>query len=109
MGLEGSKAVHLISVCQAGKAKITCIGWARNRTGRRAPQLAKPGTPWETLSLDGLKIGENDKKPDLPRELTFLEVETALPKLSPLPASGGFGYVGHFQTSGHGILTGEQR
>ncbi|KAK6218723.1 hypothetical protein LQW54_002646 [Pestalotiopsis sp. IQ-011] len=91
MGLEGSKAVHLISVCQAGKAKITCIGWARNRTGRRGPQPAKPGTPWETLSLDGLKISENDKKSDLPRELTFLEVETALPKLSPLPASGGFG------------------
>lgn len=91
MGLEGSKAVHLISVCQAGKAKITCIGWARNRTGRRGPQPAKPGTPWETLSLDGLEIGGNDKKTDLPRELTFLEVETALPKLSPLPASGGFG------------------
>ncbi|ETS76021.1 hypothetical protein PFICI_12965 [Pestalotiopsis fici W106-1] len=91
MGLENSKAVHLISVCQSGEAKITCIGWTRNRTGKRAAVTAKPGTSWEKLSLEGLSLGEKNNKQDLPRELTFLEVETALPKLSPLPATGGSG------------------
>lgn len=91
MGLENSKAVHLISVCQPDETKITCIGWARNRTGKRATESAKSGTTWESLSLEGLSLGEKSHKPDLPRELTFLEVETALPKLSPLPATGGFG------------------
>lgn len=95
MGLENSKAVHLISVCQPDETKITCIGWARNRTGKRATESAKSGTTWESLSLEGLSLGEKSHKPDLPRELTFLEVETALPKLSPLPATGGFGYVGN--------------
>jgi len=28
---------------------------------------------------------------DLPHELKFLDVETALPKISPLPLSGGSG------------------
>ena len=45
------------------------------------------------LDLDDL-IGRNpqmktlDIPPDLPKDLAFLEVENALPKLSPLPSVG---------------------
>ncbi|KAK4106231.1 hypothetical protein N658DRAFT_490835 [Parathielavia hyrcaniae] len=39
--------------------------------------------------LDGERT--SDAAVDLPHELMFLEVETALPKLSPLPVSGGSG------------------
>ncbi|KAI1862462.1 hypothetical protein JX265_009176 [Neoarthrinium moseri] len=95
MGLESSKAVHQIPVCDAAKAKITCIGWARNHAAKRPASSRKPGTTaLNDLSLDGLTLDEKRKKTttlDLPRELAFLEVETALPKLSPLPASGGSG------------------
>ncbi|KAL2125954.1 hypothetical protein VTI74DRAFT_2149 [Chaetomium olivicolor] len=40
------------------------------------------------MQLDG---DSGDVAVDLPHELTFLEIETALPKLSPLPVSGGSG------------------
>ncbi|KAK6077182.1 Anaphase-promoting complex subunit 4 [Seiridium cupressi] len=91
MGFENSKAVHQIPICEAGEAKISCIGWARNQAGKRAPARANSHPSWQGLSLEGLNLGEKKGKPDLPRELAFLEVETALPKLSPLPASGGSG------------------
>jgi anaphase-promoting complex subunit 4 len=94
MGLENSKAVHQIPVCESGKAKITCIGWSRNRAGRRPAASTKDITStWQILSAQGLDPGEKRSTLDLPQELAFLEVETALPKLSPLPASGGSGYV----------------
>jgi anaphase-promoting complex subunit 4 len=94
MGLENSKAVHQIPVCEAGKGNITCIGWARNYAGRRSVKGTKNGhSALQDLSLESLSIGEKGSTLDLTKELTFLEVETSLPKLSPLPASGGSGYV----------------
>jgi anaphase-promoting complex subunit 4 len=93
LGLENSKAVHQIPVCGAGKTKITCIGWARNHAGKRPVASTKDAaSAWHSLSLQGLNVNEKQGTLDLPRELAFLEVETALPKLSPLPASGGSGY-----------------
>ncbi|KAI5928736.1 anaphase-promoting complex component Cut20/Apc4 [Camillea tinctor] len=92
MGLETSKAVHQMPISEAGKAKITCIGWARNNVGAHRGSAAEPSSKaWEDVASHGLYT--RDKKPmlDLPRELTFLEIETALPKISPLPASGGSG------------------
>jgi anaphase-promoting complex subunit 4 len=94
MGLETSKAVHQMTVCEAGKSRITSIGWAQNVAGKRPASASGPHIrTWEQLASEGLDL--NPKKPavDLPRELTFLEIETALPKISPLPASGGSGLV----------------
>ncbi|KAI1781496.1 anaphase-promoting complex, cyclosome, subunit 4-domain-containing protein [Hypoxylon cercidicola] len=94
MGLESNKAVHQMPVCEAAKSKITCIGWARNIAGKRLKSTSTTtSATWEdAVSRD---LFPSDKEVavdlDLPRELTFLEVETALPKLSPLPASGGSG------------------
>ncbi|KAI5859345.1 anaphase-promoting complex, cyclosome, subunit 4-domain-containing protein [Durotheca rogersii] len=92
MGLETNKAVHQIPVCAPGKSKITCIGWARNNAGKRPnPPTTSSTTFWEDALARELFPGGRKTTIDLPRELTFLEVETALPKLGPLPASGGSG------------------
>jgi anaphase-promoting complex subunit 4 len=94
MGLETSKAVHQMTICEAGKSKITSIGWAQNLAGKRQdPTVASSIRTWEQLASQGLDISKKKRAADLPRELTFLEIETALPKLSPLPASGGSGSV----------------
>ncbi|KAH8653357.1 anaphase-promoting complex, cyclosome, subunit 4-domain-containing protein [Xylariales sp. PMI_506] len=89
MGLENGKAVHQIPVCGTEKANITCIGWARNQAGKR--HTPGGGAAWKDISHHGLELGEKVSKIDLPSALTFLEVESALPKLSPLPVSGGSG------------------
>ncbi|OTB05018.1 hypothetical protein M426DRAFT_22367 [Hypoxylon sp. CI-4A] len=92
MGLETSKAVHQMPICEANKSKITCIGWARNNAGKRPDSTAKSSTrPWDDVFSSDLFPSGKNAAVDLPRELTFLEIETALPKLSPLPASGGSG------------------
>ncbi|CAJ2506065.1 Uu.00g001950.m01.CDS01 [Anthostomella pinea] len=92
MGLETSKAVHQMTVRKAGQSKITCIGWTKNNAGRRPNPATKSSvTTWERLASQGLDAHGKKAAVDLPRELTFLEIETALPKLSPLPASGGSG------------------
>lgn len=86
MGLENNKAVHHIEICQhQGPVKIAHIGWgAINITGRSSQTLP-------SHLKDGLSdiFGNRDENTptDLARELTFLEIETALPKISPLPGS----------------------
>ncbi|KAI1128554.1 anaphase-promoting complex, cyclosome, subunit 4-domain-containing protein [Nemania abortiva] len=92
MGLETNKAVHQMTICPAGESNITSIGWAQNLAGKRPVPAARPSVgTWEQLASQGLDLSKKKYAADLPRELTFLEIETALPKLSPLPASGGSG------------------
>jgi anaphase-promoting complex subunit 4 len=102
VGLESSKAVHHIRVvggrdggggggggAAAAGGKIGFIAWGRNATGesqRRDGRLGKGGEQERRILLDGERTG--DVAVDLPRELVFLEAETSLPKLSPLPAGG---------------------
>jgi anaphase-promoting complex subunit 4 len=91
VGLENSKAVHQIHVTDDSSAGIQFIAWSRNHTGRRA-RGRSPATSedWRQL-LGDLQLDDKKEVLDLPHELTFLEVDTALPKLSPLPVSGGSG------------------
>lgn len=92
MGLESSKAVHQMPVCDPAQSKITCIGWARNNAGKRSNIEVNPSIPaWKELSSRGYDLDDMKIVSDLPRDLTFLEIETALPKISPLPVSGGSG------------------
>ncbi|KAI1426225.1 anaphase-promoting complex, cyclosome, subunit 4-domain-containing protein [Xylaria sp. FL1777] len=92
MGLETNKAVHQITICEAGKSNITSISWAQNLAGKRPASATQSSVrTWEQLASQGLDLSRKKPAADLPRELTFLEIETALPKLSPLPASGGSG------------------
>lgn len=84
MGLENSKAAHHIDVCSGSGARISHIGWVCcNITSQTANVLsgdAKDG-------LQELQRLNDTSTADLPREITFLEIETALPKISPLPGS----------------------
>jgi len=92
VGLESSKAVHHIRVGNGAASKIEYIAWSRNQTRRRS---AEPSSTSQLPSRNILLDEEKDLL-DLPHELEFLDVETALPKLSPLPVSGGSGYVTFF-------------
>lgn len=73
------------------------MAWARNLTGKRhfgrEADAAFKGLvdllDFESLSLDDAR-GPNELV-DLPHALTFLEIDTSLPKISPLPVSGGTG------------------
>lgn len=87
MGLENNKAAHSIRVLEGGKAAISHVAWTRNSVSKRGKKDAR-GPSWQSV------LGKEDALPDLPRELMFLEVDTALPKISPLPsASAGSGYL----------------
>lgn len=93
MGLENNKAAHNIRVLEgeARAAAITHVAWVSNSVAaRRAGKdpSAAAGPAWQSV------LGKEADLPDLPRELMFLEIDTALPKISPLPSgSAGSGYV----------------
>ena len=95
VGLESGKAIHHISFgekdAKSGSV-IEYIAWARNLT-RPDPVHKVVDRSWESLLPGDLAAEDKLDVLDLPHELTFLEVDTALPKLSPLPLSGGSGYV----------------
>lgn len=82
MGLENNKAAHNIGVIEPGQAKIAHIGWASNNVTKKSGARMGAGLPtWQGV------LGKDVPAADLPRELTFLEIDTALPKISPLPSS----------------------
>ncbi|KAJ0316790.1 hypothetical protein COL5a_011413 [Colletotrichum fioriniae] len=90
MGLENNKAAHHIRVCGDDTAapNITHIGWSRNTVGRSQKNARQsPAQPWQKLMSEELNLPGSPAPLDLPRELTFLEVDSALPKISPLPSS----------------------
>jgi anaphase-promoting complex subunit 4 len=96
LGFENAKASHQIPIFDKGHSKLAYIAWSRNRIARR-------GKKAKTQSEESwTKLLEHDSEPDtvnkedthvlsLPEELMFIEVDAALPKLSPLPVSGGSG------------------
>ena len=94
MGLENNKAAHHIEVLEPSNgAKIAYIGWSSNRIATQSS--LNLSSILQDGSQEGLDAsGGIHTMVDLPRELTFLEIETALPKISPLPSSSaGTGYV----------------
>lgn len=106
LGVENTKVVHRIKVSQDLKEdnepdSITSIAWARNLTGKRHfGEKSDHSSKLQDLgfsSADGLDLGSsikgtgNDGLVDLPHALMFLEIDSSLPKISPLPVSGGTG------------------
>ncbi|ROT40340.1 anaphase-promoting complex component Cut20/Apc4 [Sodiomyces alkalinus F11] len=95
MGLEYNKAAHHIPICPDSSAKITHIGWARNIIGNPPNAHSHPSqqdqslSSWQHDMARELELGDKERPPpvDLPRELTFLEIDASLPKISPLPSS----------------------
>ena len=93
IGLENSKAVHHIHV--DGAHDFSYIGWSRNQT-KKGAAAANGDTvkQWRNLFGNDATLDGTDNLSDvldLPHELIFLEIETALPKISALPVSGGTG------------------
>lgn len=90
MGLESNKAAHHIKVCGSADNKIVHIAWVScNIYGKQPP--ASSENLRKSVAAD---FGQTDRgcDLDLPQELTFVEVDTALPRISPLPsASAGAG------------------
>lgn len=90
MGLENNKAAHHIRVCgdDTTPPSITHIGWSRNIVGKQQTHFQETTSqPWRKLLSEGLELPGGAAPQDFPRELTFLEVDSALPKISPLPSS----------------------
>ncbi|TID02836.1 Anaphase-promoting complex subunit 4 [Colletotrichum higginsianum] len=90
MGLENNKAAHHIRVCgdDTTPPSITHIGWSRNIVGKQQTHFQETTSqPWRKLLSEGLELPGGAAPLDFPRELTFLEVDSALPKISPLPSS----------------------
>ncbi|PYH96736.1 anaphase-promoting complex component Cut20/Apc4 [Aspergillus ellipticus CBS 707.79] len=75
-------------------AKVTCLGWGVNFTDSKAAQRHLHEAAGQ-VSVDDLLSPDNHPskaasllKADLPRELALLDIESSLPKLSTLPATG---------------------
>lgn len=92
MGLENNKTAHRIRITEDSSVKITHIGWSCNAVNRGDSQ--QPSTSWQDVLAEELDFPGRPPTLDLPRELTFLEIDVSLPKISPLPpGSAGEGYV----------------
>lgn len=104
LGVENTNVVHRLIVAprrrqrqHAGDAdgapgpeRITYIAWERNLAGKR--HFGRHDELNAKLrGLDGSDNAFGDNAADLPHALTFLEIDTSLPKISPLPVSGGTG------------------
>ncbi|CAK7208609.1 hypothetical protein SBRCBS47491_000149 [Sporothrix bragantina] len=83
VGLESPKAVHQIRLYDGTPVAITYVSWAKNLVGSRET--------WQSGLLESHDEQQTSDMLDLPQALLFLEVEDDLPKLPPLPVSGGTG------------------
>jgi anaphase-promoting complex subunit 4 len=93
LGAESSKVVHRIAVDTKGlgPTSVTCLGWVsniiRNKANWDLSQLKAISR--KTGPEGGLDKEEDESSLDLPRDLSLIDIETSLPKLSPLPSIGG--------------------
>ncbi|UNI21530.1 hypothetical protein JDV02_007510 [Purpureocillium takamizusanense] len=85
MGLENNKVAHYIPVCADTGPIITHIGWTNSVSSNSDASRLGASQLTDDLVNDWNNDGAT-LSVDLPKELTFLEVDTALPKISPLPA-----------------------
>ncbi|RDL40755.1 WD40 repeat-like protein [Venustampulla echinocandica] len=86
VGAENSRIVHQFSAGE-GVTGITCVGWGSNLTSRSSSAM-KSATSWERLLSSEAILSENKAYLDLPRDLSQIDIERSLPKLSVLPAGG---------------------
>lgn len=91
VGFENAKAAHQIPIFEKGQSRFAYIAWSRNRILKRSKNAASADGSWARLLDEEVDPQDPEGVLDLPTELTFIEVDTALPKLSPLTVSGGSG------------------
>lgn len=88
VGAESSKTVHQIATGPHGATGITCLGWVSISTGTRRTELgpSKDRSSLQSLFEERLDGAEDQDTLDLPRDLTLIDIESSLSKLSILPA-----------------------
>ena len=93
---QTGKAIHHIDTTSFSASAISCIGWGVTFTqGKALATRLRDSTA--NVTVDDVisrnpKILSLEHVPDLPNDLTFIEIEGNLPRLSPL-SSGGIEYV----------------
>lgn len=101
LGVENTKVVHRINASPgdggaqgARTSQIVHVAWARNLARKRyhAPNAHNlQGLEGLNKNIADARITNEGDLPNLPHALTFLEIDESLPKISPLPVSGGTG------------------
>lgn len=90
---EGQGEPHSSSD-QHTSPKVTCLGWGVNFTDSKAAQKHLQDSAGQISVEDLLTPGIHPSKAaavlkaDLPRELALIDIESSLPRLSTLPATG---------------------
>ncbi|KAI9732831.1 MAG: hypothetical protein M1834_003769 [Cirrosporium novae-zelandiae] len=87
------KIVHRLDISADSGLEVTCLGWGSSHFRKKEGSRPKHISAGSSLGLaDIFSRAQNEVSPaiyaDLPRELALLDIETSLPKLSPLPSSG---------------------
>jgi anaphase-promoting complex subunit 4 len=89
VGAESSKIVHQFNTGDQVSG-VTCVGWAANFTRKTSSSARSPKPPesWEAFLAEGRMLSDDATSLDLPRDLSLIDIETSLPKLSVLAAGG---------------------
>ncbi|QSZ30877.1 hypothetical protein DSL72_000435 [Monilinia vaccinii-corymbosi] len=92
VGAESTKVVHHFSTNSDGQefSGVTCMGWSSNTIGRRVEGKSSKLVPDTLKDIfgDESEFSAGKAVLNLPRDLTLLDIEPSLPKLSVLPAGG---------------------
>jgi len=90
VGADSSKIVHQFS---AGDdiTGVTCIGWASNLTSKKPTSVRGKQGPqsWGDIFVQDDDVSESKATLDLPRDLSLIDIEISMPKLSVLTVGGG--------------------
>lgn len=88
MGAESSKIVHQFST-GSSITGVTCLGWASNLANKKHVSVKqKASQTWQNfLPSDGW-YSKDKSTLDLPRDLSVIDIEISMPKLSVLVAGG---------------------
>jgi anaphase-promoting complex subunit 4 len=65
---------------------ITGMGWGSNVTDKTSS--TRKGASWDGVLASDSVISDENVPLDLPRDLSMIDIERSLPKLSLLPAGG---------------------
>lgn len=87
VGAESSKIVHQFSTGTLVKG-ITCLGWTSNLANKKSVSGQKSSQTWQGLLSEDLRYSKERTPLDLPRDLSLIDIEISLPKLSVLAAGG---------------------
>ncbi|KAH8665010.1 anaphase-promoting complex, cyclosome, subunit 4-domain-containing protein [Tricladium varicosporioides] len=86
VGAESGKIVHQFSTGDA-VTEITCMGWSSNLTNKTS-NSQREDTIWNDLLNSDSGASDNSLFLNLPRDLSLIDIERSLPKLSLLAAGG---------------------